>query len=168
MFSGDDFFTCLSLRLVRRPIQPFFYLHIHLRLPFFHLGNLNTTRSCSAGTALDLVWAHRSTLQPKSRVLSTSPTHWTHRTSFAQLFYTGTVAVSMGLGTPAQQLEVQGGCLPPSFCDSTKFLGGRRYIWTCDGPAFGWHVAHAEPMADFNCYVSVENKQILLKSCLGL
>lgn len=55
---------------MRRPIQPFFYLHIHLKLPFFHLGNLNTTRSCSAGTALDLVWAHRSTLNLRAGCLA--------------------------------------------------------------------------------------------------
>lgn len=72
LFSGD-FFTCLSLRLIRRPIEPFFYLHIHLRLPFFHLGNLTTTRSCSAGTALNLVWAHRSNLQTKSKGAWHSP-----------------------------------------------------------------------------------------------
>lgn len=54
------------------------------------------------------------------------------------------------------------------FGTAQKFLGRRRQIWTCDSPAFGWDVAHAETVADFNCYVYVENKQILLKSCLNL
>lgn len=38
----------------------------------------------------------------------------------------------------------------------------------CDSPALGWDVLHAETVAEFNCYVSVENKQILLKSRLNL
>lgn len=119
-FSGE-FFTCLSFRLMRRPIQPFFYLHVHLRLPLFHLGNLTTVRSYSAATALDFVWAHRSTLQTKSRVLSTAPTFWTHPTAFAQLLYTGTVAILMRLGTSTSQLEVPGGYLLSSFMTAQSF-----------------------------------------------
>lgn len=138
--------------------RAFFLLAHPPQAPFLPSGKSHHNGSCSAGTALNLVWAHRSTLQTKSRVLGTAPTFWTHHTSFAQLFYIGTVAIPMGFGTSAWQLEVQGGCLPSSFCDSTKFLGGRRYIWTCDSPAFGWDVEHTETVADFNCYVSVENR----------
>lgn len=124
-FSGD-FFISLSFRLMRRPMQPFFYLYIHLRLPLFHLGNLATVRSWSAATTLDFVWAHRSTLQTKTRLLSTAPTFWTHRTSFALLLYTGTVAILMGLGTPTRQLEVQGGYL-------LSYFGTAQSFWVEEG-----------------------------------
>lgn len=115
-----------------------------------------------------MVWAHGSILQTKSRVLSPAPIFWTCHTYFALLLYTGPVAISMRSGTSPQQLEVQGGCLPSSFCDSAKLLGGRRYLWMCDSHALRRDVSRAETVADFNCNVPVENKQILLKSCLNL
>lgn len=38
----------------------------------------------------------------------------------------------------------------------------------CDSHALRRDVSRAETVADFNCNVPVENKQILLKSCLNL
>lgn len=54
------------------------------------------------------------------------------------------------------------------FSDSTTFLCGKRYIWTCKSRDFGWDAAHTEAMADFNCYVSDENEEILFKTSVSL
>lgn len=106
--------------------------------------------------------------QPCSLTEGCSEQPWHSGLVACPLHAYSTVATCVRCGTSAQQLEVQGRCLPSSFCDSTGFLGGRRYIWMRDSPAFGWDVAHTETVADFSCYASVENKHSLLKSCLNL
>lgn len=97
---SGDFFPRLLFRLVRRVTQAFF-LHAHpLHASILPSGKSqhNEFTQCWNNTRC-LVWARRSIQQLKSRMLSTSQTHWTRCTSFALLFSAAAMAMSMGLGT---------------------------------------------------------------------